>query len=115
MAEPTAAARLGALCDHLPLALAIVAERAHRTNSLAEVVNALEDEKARLDNLGTGENDPHTDLRAVLSWSYAALKPDVAAMFRKLGLHPANDIALETAAALADLRSSGVARPGALK
>jgi DNA-binding SARP family transcriptional activator len=103
VAEPTAAARLGALCDHLPLALAIVAERAHRTNSLAEVVNALEDEKARLDNLGTGENDPHTDLRAVLSWSYAALKPDVAAMFRKLGLHPANDIALETAAALADL------------
>jgi DNA-binding SARP family transcriptional activator/Tfp pilus assembly protein PilF len=100
-AERAAAARLVALCDHLPLALAIVAERAHRAATLAEVVAALE--QARLDNLGTGEDDPHTDLRAALSWSYRALHEDAAAMFRKLGLHPASDIGLETAAALADL------------
>jgi DNA-binding SARP family transcriptional activator len=101
-AEATAAARLVALCDHLPLALAIVAERAHRTGALAEVVSALENEKARLDNLGTGEDDQHTDLRAALSWSYRALGIDAAAMFRHLGLHPANDIGLQAAAALAD-------------
>jgi DNA-binding SARP family transcriptional activator len=100
-AERDAAVRLVALCDHLPLALAIVAERAHRAGTLAEVVAALE--QARLDNLGTGADDPHTDLRAALSWSYRTLHQDAAAMFRALGLHPANDIGLETAAALADL------------
>jgi DNA-binding SARP family transcriptional activator len=102
-AEPQAAARLVELCDGLPLALAIVAERAHRAGTLAEVVDALHDEKARLDNLGAGDGDPHTDLRAALSWSYRALSPDAAAMFDKLGLHPANDIGLESAAALAGL------------
>jgi DNA-binding SARP family transcriptional activator/tetratricopeptide (TPR) repeat protein len=101
-AEPAAAARLVELCDNLPLALAIVAERTHRTTTLAGVVAALEDEKARLDNLGTGERD--TDLRAAMSWSYQALSDEAAsAMFRKLGLHPANDIGAETAAALADM------------
>ncbi|ALG07057.1 AfsR/SARP family transcriptional regulator [Kibdelosporangium phytohabitans] len=102
-AEPAASARLVELCDHLPLAISIVAERADRSGSLAEVVHALEDEQARLDNLGTGEDDPHTDLRAALSWSYRALDQDAAAMFRLMGLHPANDISLEAAAALADL------------
>nr|WP_052478853.1 AfsR/SARP family transcriptional regulator [Kibdelosporangium sp. MJ126-NF4]CEL20948.1 transcriptional regulator, SARP family [Kibdelosporangium sp. MJ126-NF4]CTQ95538.1 transcriptional regulator, SARP family [Kibdelosporangium sp. MJ126-NF4] len=105
-AEPAASARLVELCDHLPLAISIVAERADRSGSLAEVVHALEDEKARLDNLGTGEDDPDTDLRAALSWSYRALDHDAAAMFRLMGLHPANDIGLEAAAALANLSLS---------
>jgi DNA-binding SARP family transcriptional activator/tetratricopeptide (TPR) repeat protein len=102
-AEAEQAARLVELCDRLPLALAIVAERAQRADSLCSVVRALLDEKARLDVFGAGESDPHTDLRAALSWSYRALDEDAAAMFRKLGLHPANDIELETAAALAGL------------
>ncbi|MCE7006694.1 tetratricopeptide repeat protein [Kibdelosporangium philippinense] len=102
-AEPAAAARLVELCDHLPLAISIVAERADRSSTLAEVVHALEDEKARLDNLGTGEDDPHTDLRAAMSWSYRALDEDAARMFRMLSLHPGNDISLEAAAALVDL------------
>ncbi|WP_204005974.1 AfsR/SARP family transcriptional regulator [Virgisporangium aurantiacum] len=102
-AEPDAAARLVELCDGLPLALAIVAERAHRAGTLAEVVHALRDGKARLDNLGAGDGDPHTDLRAALSWSHRALDPDAAAMFDRLGLHPANDIGLESAAALANV------------
>ncbi len=101
--ERAAVHRLARLCDNLPLALAIVAERANRARLLAEVVAAVEDEKARLDQLATGEIDPHTDLRAGLSWSYGALRPDAAAMFRMLGLHAANDIGVETAAALADL------------
>ncbi|WP_163509135.1 AfsR/SARP family transcriptional regulator [Fodinicola acaciae] len=102
-AEPAAAAELVALCDRLPLALAIVAERAHRSERLADVVRALTDEAARLDELGTGEDDPQTDLRAALSWSYQALSPAAASMLRHLGRHPAGDIALETAAALAGL------------
>jgi DNA-binding SARP family transcriptional activator/tetratricopeptide (TPR) repeat protein len=103
VAEQEAAAELVELCDGLPLALAIVAERALRAESLGEVVRALVDEKARLDVFGAGETDPHTDLRAALSWSYRALDPGAAAMFRMLGLHPANDIGLAAAAALAAL------------
>ena len=106
-AEPAAVDRLAKLCDNLPLALAIVAERANRTQLLAEVVSAVEDERARLDLLATGEIDPHTDLRAALSWSYGALRHDAAAMFRMLGLHPANDIGVETAAALGRAHGSG--------
>lgn len=101
--EPAAAATLAELCDHLPLALTIVAERAHRAGSLAEVVTALQNEQARLDTLDTGEDNPDTSLRAALSWSYQALSPNASAMFRKLGMHPANDIGLDAAAALADV------------
>jgi DNA-binding SARP family transcriptional activator/tetratricopeptide (TPR) repeat protein len=101
--EPKAAGRLVELCDRLPLALAIVAERASRSESLSDVVLALLDEKARLDVFGAGDDDPHTDLRAALSWSYHALDAEAAAMFRKVGLHPSNDIGLEAAAALADV------------
>jgi DNA-binding SARP family transcriptional activator/tetratricopeptide (TPR) repeat protein len=102
-AEPAAAQQLVALCDRLPLALAIVAERTNRSKSLADMVHSLSDEAARLDELGTGEDDPQTDLRAALSWSYQALTPAAAAMLGCLGLHPAPDISLETAAALAGL------------
>jgi DNA-binding SARP family transcriptional activator/tetratricopeptide (TPR) repeat protein len=101
--EPEMAGQLVELCDRLPLALAIVAERAQRSDTLGEVVHALTDEKARLDNFGAGGDDPYTDLRAALSWSYRTLDPAAADMFRKLGLHPANDIGLDAAAALADL------------
>lgn len=102
-AEPEPAARVVELCDRLPLALSIVAERASRAGRLGDVVRALLDEKARLDVFGAGAADPHTDLRAALSWSYRALDADAAAMFRQLGLHPSNDIGIEAASALAGL------------
>jgi DNA-binding SARP family transcriptional activator len=97
--EPTAAARLATLCDHLPLALAMVVERANRTTTLTELVTALEN--ARLDTLTTGDNDPHTDIRTALSWSYRALPQGAAAMFRTLGLHATGDIDVHLAAATA--------------
>lgn len=99
-AEPQAAGRLTELCDRLPLALAIVAERAQRADTLSHVVQTLTDEIGRLDSFGSGTDN---DLYAALSWSYRALEPRAAAMFRKLGLHPANDISLDAAAVLADL------------
>jgi DNA-binding SARP family transcriptional activator/tetratricopeptide (TPR) repeat protein len=101
--EPDAVETLIELCDHLPLGLAIVAERAQRAGSLTKVVAELENEHARLDNLETGEGNPHTSLRAALSWSYRALSSGAATMFRKLGMHPASDIELRAAAALADI------------
>jgi DNA-binding SARP family transcriptional activator len=109
-AEPETAGRLVELCDRLPLALAIVAERASRAGSLCAVVHALLDEKGRLDGFRAGDDDPHTDLRTALSWSYQALDPEAAAIFRRLGLHPSGDLGLEAAAALADRPVQQVAR-----
>ncbi|MFC0623171.1 AfsR/SARP family transcriptional regulator [Kribbella deserti] len=100
-AEPEASQDLVGLCDRLPLALAIVAERAQRAATLAEVVAALGDAQARLAHFDGG--DPQSDLSAALSWSYRALPPVAAAMFRLLGLHPSSDISLPAAAALAGL------------
>lgn len=98
--DPTATATIVELCDRLPLALAIVAERAQRAGSLAAVMTELANEHARLDQLDTGGG---SSLRATLSWSYRALDTDAAAMFGRLGLLPASDIELRTAAALADV------------
>ncbi|MEV1240284.1 BTAD domain-containing putative transcriptional regulator [Nonomuraea sp. NPDC050022] len=99
--ERDAAVRLVKLCDGLPLALSVIAERAHRGGGLARIVSALEDEKARLEQFGIGEDDPMADLNTALLWSYRALTAPVARMFRLLGLHPAGDLSLEAAAALA--------------
>lgn len=99
-AEPDAAIHLVELCDRLPLALAIVAERAQRAGTLSQVVRALTDEQVGLATFGNGTDD---DLTAALSWSYRTLDPTAAAMFRMLGLHPANDVSVDTAAVLADL------------
>jgi DNA-binding SARP family transcriptional activator len=109
-AESEVAARLVELCDGLPLALAIVAERASRTNRLRDLVEALEGEKTRLDAFGAGEADPHTDLRVTLSWSYRALDPDAAVMFRRLGLHPSSTVGVEAAAELAGVPVREAAR-----
>jgi len=99
-AEPDAAGRLAELCDRLPLALAIVAERAQRADSLGEIVASLRDGVADLADFGSGTD---VDLPAALSWSYRTLDPVAARMFRLLGVHPADDIGAEAAAVLADL------------
>jgi hypothetical protein len=99
--EPAAAARIAELCDDLPLALAIAAERAHRSTTLAEVVAELE--HARLDALDTGEDS----VRRTLSWSYRALPATAAAMFRALGVQPERDVDVRTAAALVGLPVRG--------
>jgi hypothetical protein len=102
-ADQAAAAALVELCGRLPLALAVVAELAQRAGSLAEIVSRLEATPGRLDSLQTGEEPPDVGVRTALSWSYRLLTPQVAAMFRWLGLHPAGDIDVRAAAALADV------------
>jgi hypothetical protein len=98
--DAAAATQLGELCGHLPLALAIASEGAERSpaRALASVVDDLRE--YRLDALDTGA-DPDSGLRAVFSWSYDALDPDAARLFRLLALHPASDCGLPAAAALA--------------
>src|SRR4029453_10063844 len=58
----------------------------------------LRETRARLDALAG--DDPYSDVRAVLSWSYRCLTSGAARLFRLLGLHPGPDI---TAAATASL------------
>ncbi|MBV1850258.1 AfsR/SARP family transcriptional regulator [Catellatospora tritici] len=100
-AEPHAADELVRRCARLPLAVAVVAARcATRPQlALAEVARQLPAAARALDAFA-GE-DPVTDVRAVLSWSYRELSPDAARLLRLLGMHPGPDLAAPAAAALA--------------
>jgi DNA-binding SARP family transcriptional activator len=88
-------------CAGLPLALAIVAARmgTDRHLSLATLVGLLEDERARLEVLDSG--DPATSVRAAFSWSYGCLDPATARVFRLFGLHPGPCASAPAVAALA--------------
>jgi tetratricopeptide (TPR) repeat protein len=102
-AEPEAVAELITACARLPLALAIVAARAATDPHLPlhTLATELRDTSARLDTLTT--DDPHINVRAVFSWSYHALTPATARLFRLLGLHPGPEISAPAAASLAAL------------
>jgi tetratricopeptide (TPR) repeat protein len=107
-AEPDSVDELITCCARLPLALAIVAAHA-ATNPrlpLAALAAELRNSGDRLDMLSTG--DPGTDPRAVFSWSYHALTPAAARLFRLLGLHPGPDISTAATASLAALPSPNV-------
>ena len=102
-AEPEAVEELAELCGRLPLALALAGERASRFSdlSIAGIVDELRDQRVRLDALRDPQ-DAGTDLRAAFSWSYNALRPAAARLFRLLSLHPGVDISLPAAAVLGD-------------
>ncbi|HZN77780.1 MAG TPA: BTAD domain-containing putative transcriptional regulator [Micromonosporaceae bacterium] len=102
-AEPEAVDGIIAGCARLPLALAIVAAHAatRPQSTLDGFAAQLRDIRSRLDMLTS--DDPATDVRAVFSWSYRALSPGAAALFRLLGLHPGPDISVAAAASLAAL------------
>ncbi|MGI5179786.1 BTAD domain-containing putative transcriptional regulator [Dactylosporangium sp. CA-152071] len=87
-AEPAAVEEIVAACAGLPLALAIVTARAAHA-PLEEVAVSLRNAGRQLDAFTGAERG--TDARAVLSWSYAALSPAAARLFRLLGLHPGPD------------------------
>lgn len=106
--DPDVVDDIVASCAGLPLALTIVAARAvaQPTTSLDVIAGQLRDTNAGLDVLTAG--DTVTDVRAVLSWSYRALTPDAARLFRLLGLHPGPDVSTPAAASLAGLTVSQV-------
>ncbi len=109
-AEPGAAAELARLCGGLPLALRIAAERAAghpRRVTLAELAAELAVENRCLDALAAGE-DEETAVRDVISWSYRALAPQSARMFRLLGLHAGPELSTSAAAALANSTTARV-------
>ncbi|WP_165436190.1 ATP-binding protein [Amycolatopsis suaedae] len=91
--------RVVKLCASLPLAVRIAGERIarypHRTvDELAEEFG--------LEMLAVGDDDT-INVRAAFSWSYRALSPPAARLFRLLGLHPGPRISFAAAAALAGL------------
>jgi tetratricopeptide (TPR) repeat protein len=100
-AEPHAVDEIATRCAGLPLALAIVAARAatHPRFALEALAHELRESRGGLDAFGGG--DATADVRAVFSWSYRALNPDVARVFRLLGLHPGPDVATPAVASLA--------------
>ena len=100
--EPAAVDELIRWCAGLPLALSIVAGRAIVAPHipLADLAAELRDETSRLSALDAGGR---THLQAVLSWSYRALAPTDAAVFRQLGTAPGADIGLFAGANLTGL------------
>ncbi|GAA2864513.1 hypothetical protein GCM10010443_28560 [Actinoplanes cyaneus] len=100
-AEPEAARRLTALCDHSPLAIRIAAERIAPATGpcLDALVARLEDPRCRLDTLRL-DDDPRSSVRDVLSWSVTALGTGPARAFRLLGVLPGTSVTRHTAAAL---------------
>ncbi|MBL7253899.1 AfsR/SARP family transcriptional regulator [Paractinoplanes lichenicola] len=107
-AEPAAVTALIAACARLPLALAVVAARAAARPRQQLAVLAAQLGDSALTALAGG--DPRTDPRTVFSWSYRALTPAAARMFRLLGLHPVPELAIAAAASLAGV-SMGHAGP----
>lgn len=103
--EPDAAAELIRHCAGLSLALGIVAGRAALAPELplAALAADLRESSARLDGLDSGEL--RGNLRAVLATSLAAVRPEAAELFGRLGAAPGPDIALA-----AVRRLSGLAR-----
>ncbi|TDC34081.1 AfsR/SARP family transcriptional regulator [Micromonospora sp. 15K316] len=88
-------------CGRLPLALALVATRSIGRAGLS--LPAVAGELAEADGRLTGFGDAHADLEATFSWSYRALTPEAARLFRLLPLHPTGVLGTEAVAALGGL------------
>ncbi len=106
-AEPEAVTELITRCARLPLALAIATARAaaHPAFPLAALAAGLRGADPDVLDALAGA-DPGTDVRAVFSWSYRALGPGAARLFRLLGLHPGPDTGAAAAASIAGLSPS---------
>ncbi|MFD9697609.1 BTAD domain-containing putative transcriptional regulator [Lentzea sp. NPDC059081] len=105
-AEPDAVAELIGFCDGLPLALGIIAARAHTHPSVP-----LAEFAADLRELGMAVlEEPSTGVPTVLSWSYRVLTPEQQRVFCLLGVAPGPDIGLPAVAALTGLPATRAAR-----
>ncbi|MFI7125834.1 AfsR/SARP family transcriptional regulator [Nonomuraea sp. NPDC050153] len=101
-AEPQAVDDIVSRCAGLPLALAIVAARAHARPAflLGTLISGL-DGVDGLDVFDGG--DAATNMRTVFSWSYRALSADAARLFRLRGLLPVSEISTAAVASLAGI------------
>lgn len=106
-AEPKTVRDIAERCGMNPLALNVVAARAMTRPGfeLAALAAELHDAQSRLDTFSGA--DPLTDVREVFAMSYRTLTPEVARVFRLLGLHPGPDASV---AAVASLTGMAVAQ-----
>ncbi|NUP47498.1 MAG: tetratricopeptide repeat protein, partial [Catenulispora sp.] len=97
-AEPEAAARLAALCDHLPLALRIASARLRNRPrwTLAYLAGRLEDQSGRLAELNAAARSVEATLRS----SYDAMDEWSRTALRILALHPGRSLDAHATAAL---------------
>ncbi|MFB9628242.1 BTAD domain-containing putative transcriptional regulator [Nonomuraea helvata] len=114
-AEPQAVDDIVSRCAGLPLALAIVAARAHARPAfpLGTLISGLDEGASGADGVDGADGldsldvfdggDAATNMRTVFSWSYRALSPDAARLFRLRGLLPAPEISTAAAASLAGI------------
>ncbi|WP_347697007.1 BTAD domain-containing putative transcriptional regulator [Nonomuraea sp. B12E4] len=107
-AEPAATDELLAHCAGLPLALGIIAARAAMQPRLPLSELAGQLRAYALDAFDAGEH--HADLRTVFSWSYRALTPSAARLFKLLGTTLGPDIDRDAVASLTGL-AAGEVRP----
>ncbi|MGK5683583.1 BTAD domain-containing putative transcriptional regulator [Actinoplanes sp. URMC 104] len=100
-ADPAAREAIIGLCARLPLALALAAAHAVMQPRLgmAALAEGLADTRDRWSTLAG--DTPDTDVRAVFGWSYEALSPPAARLFRLLGVHPGPDLSAAAAGVLA--------------
>ncbi|WP_207311459.1 AfsR/SARP family transcriptional regulator [Lentzea alba] len=94
--DSAATAEIITRCAGLPLALTVVAARAACTGFPLKAIAA--ELRGGLDPFDGG--DSATDVRTVFSWSYRALGPAAARLFRLLGLHPGPDVCARAASGL---------------
>jgi len=101
--DPDKLVELARLCARLPLALRIAAERAasHPYMRLDELIADLCDESGLWEALSSGDDEESEAVRSVFAWSYRALPPDAARLFRLLGLHPGSEFSIGAVSALA--------------
>lgn len=101
--EPAAVRALISACGGLPLALVIAVARAltHPHFPLTLLAGEVREAGAGLEPWAG--SDSATDLRAVFSPSYQALDPASARLFRLLGRHPGREVAVPSAARIAQI------------
>ncbi|MET3426480.1 DNA-binding SARP family transcriptional activator [Actinoplanes tereljensis] len=89
---------LARLSGGLPLAVRIIGEHvAERPRAgIGELIGEL---RHRLLD-ATDEDDQAACLTTVFDWSYRALRPDAARLFRRIAIHPGSSISSEAAAAI---------------
>ncbi|SMD22967.1 DNA-binding transcriptional activator of the SARP family [Kibdelosporangium aridum] len=101
--DPAVLGEIAELCGHLPLALRIAgANLLLRDDDSAQAYVTDLRHGNRLTALEI-EDDPGATVRAVFDLSYLALKPEVARLFRQLGLVPGPDFTRQAVAVLAQL------------
>jgi tetratricopeptide (TPR) repeat protein len=108
--QSAAADELTALCAHLPLALRIAAANLLSRPEIT-IDSYVEELRAgnRLAAL-TVEGDERVAVHAAFDLSYAALKPELAQLFRLLSITPGTDITPDVAAALGGLTTQDARR-----